>query len=385
VEQVTTMANTQTTETISTKGHRERARKRLFSSTELSDEFLLELLLMYGIPQKDVKPLAHELIREYGTIGTVLSVDHTILERKPLFKENASALFKLVRLLIDRHTKETPTSDVKETEQTSLFEPEAMPGKKTSVDPNRRKSIQLFTNAVIKESLSLAPKLPETVDWQALASYVRKSLHYNSEESRQRYASYVLKRLFPSGKADLSLIKFTRCFANAPELRDVCLYRYLLAEPLLLKVIEETFLPVLSRGFVNRDEIQLFVNKLFPSMKSNRKCVLAIVDVLTSTGICKMQNNELTFRTRKPALASFAFILHSEFPEPGMYDLKLIDTNSYFSVMMWDKEHISNAIYELRNAGIISKVSDIDGMRQFTVKYRLPELVQKLVSRRAAS
>jgi hypothetical protein len=53
--------------------------------------------------------------------------------------------------------------------------------------------------------------------------------------------------------------------------------------------------------------------------------------------------------------------------------------------MLWAKDNILNLVYELRNAGIISKVSDIDGMRQFTVKYRLPELVQALVSLRAPS
>ena len=58
-------------------GHRERLRSRFLSGDEESrtEEGLLELLLTYAILQKDVKPLAKELITKLGSLKNVLSAD----------------------------------------------------------------------------------------------------------------------------------------------------------------------------------------------------------------------------------------------------------------------------------------------------------------------
>ena len=47
-------------------GHRQRLRERFLvrESGALTDEALLELLLCYAIPQRDVQPLAKRLIRK---------------------------------------------------------------------------------------------------------------------------------------------------------------------------------------------------------------------------------------------------------------------------------------------------------------------------------
>ena len=42
---------------------------------------LLELLLTYAIPRKDVNPIAHELINRYGTLDEVLKADITELSK----------------------------------------------------------------------------------------------------------------------------------------------------------------------------------------------------------------------------------------------------------------------------------------------------------------
>ena len=46
--------------------------------------------------------------------------------------------------------------------------------------------------------------------------------------------------------------------------------------------------------------------------------------------------------------------------------------------MLWNPEFILPELYELRNQGLISKVSDIDTVRQFTTKFTLDQLVERL-------
>jgi len=74
-------------------GHRERLRKSFLSGNEGShtDEALLELLLTYAIPQKDVRPLANQLISKFGSLQNVLSAD---VERWSSLFGQLEAVFK---------------------------------------------------------------------------------------------------------------------------------------------------------------------------------------------------------------------------------------------------------------------------------------------------
>jgi len=60
-----------------------------------TDEKLLELLLTYAIPQKDVQPLAKRLIATFGSLSSVLSADITTLCKQEGIKEHSAVLLKL--------------------------------------------------------------------------------------------------------------------------------------------------------------------------------------------------------------------------------------------------------------------------------------------------
>ena len=48
--------------------------------------------------------------------------------------------------------------------------------------------------------------------------------------------------------------------------------------------------------------------------------------------------------------------------------------------MLWNPNRLLHALYELRNQGLISKISEIDNIRQFTTKYSLAGVVEQIVS-----
>ena len=56
-------------------GHRQRLRQRFLEagSEAVSDYELLELVLFRAIPQRDLKPLAKELIATFGSFGEVIA------------------------------------------------------------------------------------------------------------------------------------------------------------------------------------------------------------------------------------------------------------------------------------------------------------------------
>ena len=79
-------------------GHRERLRERLLEAgpSALPDYELLEFLLFAGIPRKDTKPLAKELITRFGSFAEVLAANREALSEAGL-KDAAIAALLSVR------------------------------------------------------------------------------------------------------------------------------------------------------------------------------------------------------------------------------------------------------------------------------------------------
>lgn len=78
-------------------GHRKRLKKRYFNylttrNAKFTDYEFLEFLLTYAIPRKDVKQLAKDLLKKYGTINNIINQDiYTLMDEKDLGE--SSALF----------------------------------------------------------------------------------------------------------------------------------------------------------------------------------------------------------------------------------------------------------------------------------------------------
>ena len=92
-------------------GHRDRMRDRYLESGAegFASHELLELLLFYGIPQKDTNALAHEMIDRFGSLEGVISAKPEELMAIPGIKRHAAVLISLVaelnrRALIDKMT-----------------------------------------------------------------------------------------------------------------------------------------------------------------------------------------------------------------------------------------------------------------------------------------
>lgn len=80
-------------------GHRERLQRRflLGGGRDMPDYELLELLLTIAIPRRDVKPLAKELIRKFGSFAEVVNAPLEELMLVKGVKENTAAVLRIVR------------------------------------------------------------------------------------------------------------------------------------------------------------------------------------------------------------------------------------------------------------------------------------------------
>lgn len=93
------MAENVTSDESDYLGHRERLRRRflLGGGRDMPDYELLELLLTIAIPRRDVKPLAKELIRKFGSFAEVVNAPLEELMLVKGVKENTAAVLRIVR------------------------------------------------------------------------------------------------------------------------------------------------------------------------------------------------------------------------------------------------------------------------------------------------
>ena len=79
-------------------GHRQRLRERFLKSlgNDMADYEALEMLLTYALPRKDVKPLAKQLIKKFGSFAKVVSAPINLLMTIAGIKENTATMIKFV-------------------------------------------------------------------------------------------------------------------------------------------------------------------------------------------------------------------------------------------------------------------------------------------------
>ncbi|MCC6984756.1 MAG: DNA repair protein RadC [Bauldia sp.] len=89
-------------------GHRQRLRARFAEAGAgaVADYELLELILFQALPRKDVKPIAKELLRRFGSFSEVLAAEPARLMEVEGIKEGAAHHLKLIHAAATRFAKD---------------------------------------------------------------------------------------------------------------------------------------------------------------------------------------------------------------------------------------------------------------------------------------
>ena len=80
------------------EGHRSRLKERFIEDgiDNFEPHNVLELLLFYSIPRKDTNEIAHDLLRNFGSLQGVFDADFADLIKVDGIKENSATLLKLI-------------------------------------------------------------------------------------------------------------------------------------------------------------------------------------------------------------------------------------------------------------------------------------------------
>ncbi|MEI7848479.1 MAG: UPF0758 domain-containing protein [Chloroflexota bacterium] len=350
-------------------GHRERLREQFANSPQtLSELEYLELLLTYAIPRMDVRPIARDLLEQFGDLDGVLSANSGELKQIKGVGNSAIFFLNLIDMVANRMNK-----NKSEETQALLF-----PDNKVLLTKKPRE-IRVFGNDEIANSLEHLPAAGRCESYEAYKTYLNNNLPYNSLETRQRRTSYILERFYPGGDLNTALTFFTKHNNTSDALKPVVFYHLAKAELVLAKVAEDLFYPALPLGKVGRAQLKEYVTSLMPEIRSTslEKVLRSVTYSYELLNVGRVDKEQIKFQLRQGSLDALLYILISEFPEPGIYSFDNLFDGPAHHWLLWDKEWIRNQLYVLRDMGLVSKVSEIDTVKQFSLEFGQQEFLTR--------
>jgi DNA repair protein RadC len=225
--------------------------------------------------------------------------------------------------------------------------------------------------------------LPQAAKFRSVddfRNYLTEKLRFNSSATRRRTANYIVSRFFPGEVYNDDLPPFAAATAGTPALGEALFYLTCRSEKIVSLVAEEVVFPSLAQGGVNRARLREYIQAKFSHSKSADHIGQSIVRTYQFYGLGTANRTRLNVSLREGSLASFAYVLYLEFPEPGMYSFERMFDGPMHKWLLWDRQWMVRQLYRLREAGLMSKVSEIDRLRQFTTKLTLSEAVQPIVA-----
>lgn len=363
-------------------GHRARLRQRFAADpAALADVELLELILTFAVPRLDVAPQAKALLDRFGSPAGVLSASPQDLVAINGIGEQTAIFLQAIGRFAGRpgsHVELPSAPDQAESAlplQTALFPIDAAPSTDRELaDADAEPAptaIRAFVNDEVANALTFLPQAVRFATLEEFRSFLAERLPYNSASTRRRRGNYMLARYYPDDKLNTPLTYFAARCASPEDLKPAVFYHLLAAEPLAASVADDLICPALPVGRLGREDIREFILRHLPDLSaaSQAKVLQAIFNAYTILGIGDSDGAVLRFQAHAGTLEGLLYVLTAEFAGPGMYTFEALEASPLRRRLLWDREWLRRQLANLADLGIISKVSEIDSLRQFTLPF----------------
>ena len=203
-------------------GHRGRLRSRYLKAggDGFTDYDIIELILTYAIPRRDVKPVARELLRKFKDVAGIMDADAKEISEISGMGSNSALLFRLMRDICVRYL-ENKVRDVD-----VISSPEKL------IDYARMKLAGYADEVIMVICLNTKNHVidAEIVSRGTIDAAVIYPRTIAADALRKKAAGVIIVHNHPSGVTQPSMAdrEFTRAVAEALKLLDIHLLDHLI-------------------------------------------------------------------------------------------------------------------------------------------------------------
>jgi hypothetical protein len=240
-------------------------------------------------------------------------------------------------------------------------------------------NLRVYAKDFAPQAVTAIPQAADFSNVEEYREHLAATLPFNAVATRRRAANFLIGRYFPGDRLHEDVKLFARAANGSQSLAEALFYLTCRIEKIVALVAESLVWPSLAEGSIPRAKVKESVAEQLPESKSAKQMTSAIFRTYEVFGVGKTTRTKLLVSQRHGTLPAFAYILHLEFPEPGMYTFDSLLQGPMQKWLVWDHAWMTEQLYALRQAKLLSKVSEIDSHRQFTTRFTLTEAMDRIV------
>ena len=267
--------------------------------------------------------------------------------------------------------------------QPTLFPPPpnwgtASQSSKPNDDPASRRTY--LNNLLVNECLEHLPAAVDYPTTQAFKAYLREHLHFNSANTRFRFAEYIAQRYSHEGKVNISLARFLKLCPDDRSRREVLWFETIRAVP-LLKELCAAWLAKTPETGATRDEVLAFLQPRVGNRQPDKIATEAI-GALKKFGHLKSPKQKHYIAVwAEPPLDALAYALAQLYPTATAVRMEVFKTDPLWQALLWPAAGLERLILQAERTGEIARVTQLDNYYQFVLQGTGEERLERLLSK----
>ena len=226
----------------------------------------------------------------------------------------------------------------------------------------------LFNKPLIKESLQHLPAAVDHPDTKDFANYLERHLHFNSANTRRRFATYIAGRFSVGGKINPDLATALQRFAGSRAATEILYFELCAAVP-VLREAASLWLSEQPNSGCSRASLVAFLGTRVDS--GGRRLETVSRSIIEALKGCKKINaaKQAVYVPiwTEPALEAFLYVLARLYPERAMVRVDHLAAQPAIRAMLWPRPSLVTLLDEAHRSGHISRISELDQYHQFTL------------------
>ncbi len=211
-------------------------------------------------------------------------------------------------------------------------------------------------------------------DFEAFYRHLLESLPQNSPETRKRYASLVVRWLFPERKLGGLLPRTWQAYRDDRLLLELARVTVLEVEPVIARFVTEVIQPMPVGQDFGQAQARDFITGIFGAFKQD-----SYKRLLFSTKhlgfLERLSSSDWIVAAVPPPVDALLILLHARLaPTP-----RIVRVSDLLSELFWrylglrQPDEVRAILHDAHAAGLLARYSTVDQLEQVTTRYTLDE------------